>query len=99
MTRHLKIAPVAQAEIVGIWNYTATEFGPDAADQYVTELDGVMSRLLDYPLLGEDCSNIRKGYRRIRARSHMIYYVPHAGGIEIMRVLGIRMDARPRLQE
>jgi toxin ParE1/3/4 len=99
LTRRLNIAPVAKAEIVGIWDYTATEYGVEAADQYVTDLDGIMLGLLDFPLLGEDCSGIRQGYHRNRARSHMFYYVPHKGGIEIMRVLGIRMDARSRLQE
>ena len=98
MTRRLGIAPVARAEIVGIWNHTAAEYGIEAADDYVADLDTVMLRLLDYPKLGEDCTHIRKGYRRIRARSHVIYYVPHKGGIEIMRVLGDRMDALTRLR-
>lgn len=99
MTRRLSIAPAAKAEIVGIWDYTATEYGIDAADNYVADLDTVMRRLLDYPNLGEDCAHIRKGYRRIRARSHVVYYVPHDDGIEIMRVLRDRMDARARLKE
>ena len=85
--------------MVGIWDYTATEYGIDAADTYIADLDTVMRRLLDYPNLGEDCAPIRTGYRRIRARSHVIYYVPHEGGIEIMRILGDRMDARTRLME
>jgi toxin ParE1/3/4 len=99
LTRRLNIAPPAKAEIVGIWDYTAAEYGIKAADAYITDLDTVMLRLLHYPHLGEDCAYIRQGYRRIRARSHVIYYVPHEGGIEIMRVLGERMDARRRLRE
>ncbi len=65
MIRRLKIALPAKAEIIGIWDYTAAKHGPAAADAYVTDLDTVMLRLLDYPLLGEDCSDIRQGYRRI----------------------------------
>jgi len=99
LPRRLGIAPAARAELVGIWNYTAAEYGIGAADDYVADLDIVMLRLLEYPQLGEDCAHIREGYRRIRARSHVIYYVPHDSGIEIMRVLGDRMDARARLRE
>ena len=99
MTRRINIAPAAKAEIVAIWDYTAAEYGSVAADQYITDLDTVMLRLLDFPQMGEDCAFIRKGYRRIRARSHVIYYVPHEGGIEIMRVLGERMDAKGRLRD
>lgn len=83
--------------MIGIWNYTAAEHGADAADGYITDLDAVVQRLLDYPLLGEDCSNIRKGYRRIHAREHVIYYVPHDGGVEVMRVMHPRQNVRRRL--
>ncbi len=96
MIRRLKIALPAKAEIIGIWDYTAAKHGPAAADAYVTDLDTVMLRLLDYPLLGDDCSDIRQGYRRIRARDHVIYYLPHDGGIEVMRLLHPRQD-RSRL--
>lgn len=99
MIRRINIAPAAAAEIVGIWDYTASEFGIEAADHYVTDLDMVMQGLLDFPHMGEDCAFIREGYRRIRARSHVIYYLPHDGGIEVMRVLGNRMDAKARLVE
>ena len=96
MTRRLNIAPAARAEIISIWDYTAALHGTGAADAYVTDLDTVMLRLLDYPLLGEDCASIRHGYRRIRARDHVIYYVPHDNGIEVMRIMHPRQD-RTRL--
>ena len=97
MSHRVRISPVAETEILAIWDYTAAHHGVVAADGYVTDLDTVMSRLLDFPLLGEDCSHIRQGYRRIRARDHVIYYVPHDRGIEVMRVLHPRQDTRHRL--
>ncbi|MEP7221236.1 MAG: type II toxin-antitoxin system RelE/ParE family toxin [Novosphingobium sp.] len=98
MTRRLSIAPAARADIISIWDYTAAKHGIGAADAYVTDLDTVMLRLLDYPMLGEDCSSIRRGYRRIRARDHVIYYVPHDGGIEVMRLLHPRQDSVRQLR-
>ena len=98
MSRRIEISPRAQAEIVGIWEYTAREYGEDAVDAYVTELDAVMQRVSEYPQMGADCSEVRKGYRRIRAGSHMIYYVPHKRGIDVMRVMHPRQHAREQLK-
>jgi len=97
LTRQLSISPTAEAEIAAIWDYTAVEHGLDAADDYVADLDTVMRRLLTYPHLGEDSSAIRHGYRRIRAREHVIYYVPREASIEIMRVMHPRQDVRRRI--
>lgn len=99
MSLRLFIAPTAKAEILGIWNYTAAKYGTDAAQDYVSDLDTMMLRLLDYPLLGEDCSDIRKGYRRIRARDHVIYYIASGSGISVMRLLHPSQNARRRLRE
>ncbi len=76
-----------------------TVSGEDAADAYVTELDAVMLRALEYPLMGADCSEVRKGYRRIRAGGQMIYYIPHQRGIDVMRVMHPRQHAREHLKE
>ena len=97
MSRTLNIAPAAKADIAAIWDYTAREYGADAADAYVTEIDAVMLRILEYPRMGAECSAVRDGYRRVRAGSHMVYYIPHKRGIEIIRVLHVRMDARRQL--
>ena len=99
MSLRLNISSTAEAELIGIWDYTAAEHGNRAADEYLTDLDTTMHRLLEYPLLGEDCSNIRQGYRRVKARAHTIYYVPHEDGIEIMRVMSPRQDVRRRILE
>lgn len=99
MSLHLNISSTAEAELIGIWDYTAAEHGFGAADDYLTDLDTVMHRLLQYPLLGEDCSDIRQGYRRIKARAHTIYYLPHADGIEIMRVMSPKQDVQRRILE
>ena len=99
MSRELDISPAAEAEIAEIWDYTASEYGPDAADDYVADLDKVMMRLLEFPLMGTDCAEVRKGYRRIRAGSYMIYYIPKERGIQIMRVLHVRRDAKRHLRD
>lgn len=98
MTRRLKISPTARIEINAIWDYTSARHGENVAQLYVADLDTVMRRLLEFPLLGEDCAEIRSGYRRIRAGDHVIYYIPHDNGVEIMRVMHPKQDAMRRLK-
>lgn len=83
--------------MIDIWHYSAREHGLEVADEYIRELDDAMLTALEYPKMGADCSQIRNGYRRIRAGSHLIYYIPHKNGIEVIRVLHAHMDAARHL--
>lgn len=38
MTKLLRFTPAAQADLVGIWDYTAQHSDPDQADRYIDEL-------------------------------------------------------------
>jgi toxin ParE1/3/4 len=95
----INISPKAKADIVEIWDYTASVHGPDAADSYVTEINRVMVLALQYSKIGSDYSDIRQGYRKLRSGSHLIFYIPHDGGIEIIRVLHQQSDIPERLAD
>lgn len=97
MTRKLKVGRRANADIIDIWHYSAREHGSEIADGYIRDLDNAMQRALEYPDMGTDCAQIRKGYRRILAGSYLIYYIAHKTGIEVIRVLHVRMDATRHL--
>ena len=98
MTRQIVIGPRARADIADIWRSTAMEHGYDAADGYVRELDQTMQMVREFPEIGVDSSDIRKGYRRIGSGSHLIYYTVRKTEICVVRVLHERMDARKRLR-
>jgi toxin ParE1/3/4 len=95
----INISPKAKADIVEIWDYTARAHGPDAADSYVTEIDRVMVLASQYSEIGSDYSDIRQGYRKLRSGSHLIFYIPHDEGIEIIRVLHQQSDIPERLAD
>jgi toxin ParE1/3/4 len=56
-------------------------------------LDVSFKQLAVNPLKGKDCPEIRIGYRKFNAGSHVIFYrQTHADMIEIVRVLHGHMD-------
>lgn len=98
MTNKIVIGPRATAETRAIWRYTRDEHGPDAADAYVRDLDQAMQLVCEFPDMGSDCSHVRKGYRRIRSGSHLIYYIGNKTGTYVIRILHERQDARANLR-
>lgn len=97
MTRKIVIAPQARADTQRIWRYTAEEFGEHAADAYVRELNQAMQLVREFPDMGSDRSDVRRGYRRIRSGSHLIFYIASETEIYVMRILHERQDARTAL--
>jgi toxin ParE1/3/4 len=97
--RRLIILASAQADIQSIWDYGAREHGVDAANAYIGRLDQSMQMALQYPGVGTDYGEIRKGYRKLSSAEHLIFYIPHDGGIDVIRVLHGRMDVRSHLGE
>ncbi|CDI03011.1 Toxin ParE1 [Candidatus Competibacter denitrificans Run_A_D11] len=83
----------AKSDLKEIGNYTQREWGRAQRDQYLTMLDGYFHDLASNPLIGRDCSEVRAGYRKLSAGSHLIFYRPvKEGVIEIVRILHARMD-------
>lgn len=98
MNRKINIGRKANADIIAIWDYTAREHGVEAADAYIGDLDRVMAMALEFPQIGSDYSDIRDGYRKLKSGSHLIFYIPHGDGVEIIRVLHERADVPAQLE-
>ncbi len=58
-----------------------------------------MAMALQFPEMGSDYCEVRDGYRKLLSGSHLIFYIPHDQGIEIMRVLHVREDIPARLED
>jgi toxin ParE1/3/4 len=88
----------AKADLMEIGRYTQFHWGRDQRDKYLSMLDACFRQLSANPLHGSDCSDIRSGYRKINAGSHIIFYRQTCeGAIEIVRVLHGRMDIEKRI--
>ena len=86
------ISPRAQADIEDIWDYTAERWRDDQAARYIRALQAAIETIAADPQRGRSCEQIRAGYRKYSAGSHVIFFRMSAGGIDAVRVLHQRMD-------
>ncbi|MBF6284489.1 type II toxin-antitoxin system RelE/ParE family toxin (plasmid) [Nocardia farcinica] len=92
MSRYL-LYPAARADLEEIWDYTLDQWGPDQAEDYVSELRHAIERVADRPGIGRACEELRPGYRRLPTGSHTLYYrITEDGVVAIVRILHQRMD-------
>lgn len=90
----------AVADLKEIGRYTQKQWGREQRNTYLALLDDCFHQLATNPLRGKDCSEIRDGYRKHPAGSHMIFYrLLSNDTIEIVRVLHGHMDVETRLSE
>lgn len=91
---------LAKADLKEIGHYTQVQWGRDQRVLYLNMLDVCFQQMAANPLKGKDCSDIRDGYRKLNAGSHLIFYRQKTFDIiEIVRILHGRMDIETRLSE
>ena len=86
------LSPKAKSDLSDIWDYTLAEWGIDQAEKYVRELWAVMQEQAFNASTSIDISDVRKGYRKIRTGSHVIFFKQTRDGIDVVRILHQRMD-------
>jgi toxin ParE1/3/4 len=92
VSRYL-LSPAAQADLGQIWDYTRDRWGVDQAEEYLRELQRAIERAAANPRIGRVCDEIRPGYRKLAAGSHILFYRVSAEGIiDVGRVLHERLD-------
>ncbi len=85
-------------DLLTIGRYTQKRWGTAQRNAYLNMLDDCFQRLAANPLKGKDCNEIRGGYRKMNASSHVVFYRQHrSDAIEIVRILHGRMDLDARL--
>ena len=91
MTRYV-LSPRARADLADIWDYTATRWGAERAEHYLRQLQACIEAAAVEPRLGRSCDDIRSGYRKYPAGSHVLFYRVLGNGIDVVRILHGRMD-------
>jgi len=88
----------AKTDLKKIGRYTHEHWGSGRSDQYLTMMDASFHQLAANPNIGKGCNEIRDGYRKFNAGSHVIFYRQTlTDTIEIVRILHGRMDIETRL--
>lgn len=76
-----------------IWDYTCERWDVDQAEEYVREIQRAIDRVVDNPLIGRACDEIRPGYRKHAVGAHTPYYrIARGDVIDVVRILHQRMD-------
>ncbi len=84
-------SPLAENDLLDIWQYSYHKWGEDQAVKYLLQLDAGMQGLTNNPKVGKSREVVRKGYRSVQINRHVIYYRLQGEIIDIVRVLHERM--------
>ena len=92
-----RLSPSARRDFEAIWLYTKGKWDAEQADRYIALITDKFSVIAGAPLLAPACDHIRLGYRRVRAKRHIIYFRIVGEDAVIMRILHDRMDEHRHL--
>ena len=94
-----RISKQAIADLNDIWLYTYHKWSKEQADRYYDLIIGEIEFVADNHLIGKSVEQIRKGYRVVKIKSHLIFYRQATNEmIEIVRILHQRMDVKKQLE-
>jgi toxin ParE1/3/4 len=92
------LTKLAMDDLREIGRYTQQHWGREQRNVYLRMLDGAFHQLAANPHKGKTCDEIRNGYRKFTAGSHIVFYRQKSvEAIEIVRILHGRMDIEARL--
>ena len=91
------LSPRAKLDLSEIWDYTASQWGADQAEKYVRELWSTMEHATSDPAKSVNIADVRKGYRKVRSGSHVIFFKETGNGVDVVRILHQRMDFERQL--
>lgn len=82
----------AENDLADIFDFTRETWGLDQAEQYLGSFNDVFARIISKPRLGRQTEIDGFTYRRVRHRSHFIFYRIENGEVLVDRILHQRMD-------
>ncbi len=92
-----RLTPLARADLADIWDYSREQWGVDRAEAYIGQIRGVLDLASANPRLGRACDDIRPGYFKLIAGSHLLFYRRAGADIEVVRNRHQRMDVSRHL--
>ncbi len=97
MSRRYILSPRAEADLDEIWDYTVRTWGGKQAEDYIRLLVGAIETVAENPRRGCSCDEVRKGYRKHLAGSHVIFFRKLKSGIDVIRILHGGIDFEQHL--
>jgi toxin ParE1/3/4 len=97
MIERAVLSPRAPTDLDDIWAYTAKRWGNDQAESYIRRIGQSIAVVAMQPGIGRPCPEVRDGYDKFPAGSHVLFYRATEDGVDIVRILHERMDFRQHL--
>jgi len=88
----------ATKELEQIYEYSIVNFGLKQAKSYFTSLSETFNLIGENPMIGRNCDDILKGYRKHEHQEHVIYYRLEKENILIAHILGKKQDQARQLK-
>lgn len=86
------LTPAAEADLEGIWRYTAESWSVRQADEYIGGLVKSFALIASMPTMARERAEFDPPVRIHVHDRHLIVYVLEGEGVAILRVLGGRQD-------
>lgn len=86
------LTPKAKADLEDIWDFTFARWGLVQAEKYVRDLWSSMEKQVSDLAQSIDIAEVRPGYKKVRAGSHVIFFKVTLDGIDVVRILHQKMD-------
>jgi toxin ParE1/3/4 len=94
----LKVTDTAQDDLLEIWSFIAQD-NPKAADNLLAAFADQFDRLLKFPEIGRDRSELKIHLRSVPVKNYIIFYQLTEKYVEILRVSHGARDIRRILAE
>jgi toxin ParE1/3/4 len=92
------IKPLAQADLLDIWNFIASD-SFDKADQLLKKIDSQLKMLASNPGMGRKRDSLALNMRSFPVGNYLIFYRPINQGIEVIRVIHGARDIQSLFEE
>jgi len=87
-----RLSPAAQADLDAIWTFGEKRWGVERAELYIRQIQRAVETVANDPRRGRSCDDIRGGYFKFTAGTHVLFFRCDGDVIEIVRILHQRMD-------
>ena len=95
MTAKYRVTSRARDDLKQIGLYTQNQYGKTQRNQYLKRLEKRFAWLAENPKLGKHRRDIHHGYYSYPQDRHVIFYLIHPSGIDIIGVPHKSMDIVP----
>lgn len=91
--------PQAEQDLIDVWQYIATESGPDRAESVYDRIEGAIALLSEFPGMGRSRNELLPNLRSHPVGRYTIYFFPLDDGIEVVRILHSSRDVDAIFQD